>query len=425
MKAFQFRRPAIMVGVIGVAMIGATLLAPAAAQANVQNPPLGSQPGNLTLSPASGATSVTPTFASSTACPVGNQLTAGVVVVADDGTKQGVLSAALPSATISSPFTGTFGFSLADVLSVAGPAGETYEIVVDCRSNAAQPGLYTQSTFVTFSANGLTYTTSPTPPGPGATSTTTTLNVNPTTGIHGSNVTMSATVSPTAAAGNVEFFDGTDSLGTAVVASGHASKVVNTLQVGDHAITAKFEPTNAAAFTTSTSAPTTVTVTASTGDTGSETINVNVPLSEGVFTITVSPGAVQLTDAVNNGTFFESTGSLSPVTVSDARQQSKPGWSVSGQVSDFASGAKSFVGNKLGWTPQITSPNNANDVTAGAPIAAGATPGLKQGGALASALASHGFGTTVLGAALDLQIPVDTAAGAYSAVLTVTAVEHA
>jgi len=425
MKAFQFRRPALVVGVIGLAMVGATLLAPTAASANVQNPPLGSQPGNLTLSPASGATSVTPTFASSTACPVGNQLTAGVVVVADDGTKQGVLSAALPSSKISSPFTGTLGFSMADILSVAGPAGETYEIVVDCRSNAAQPGLYTQSTFVTFSADGNSFTSSATPPGPGATATTTTLNANPTTGIQGSTVTLSATITPAAAAGNVEFFDGTDSLGTAVVASAHASKAVNTLQVGDHAITAKFEPTNAAAFAVSTSAPVTVHVNASTGDTGSETINVNVPLSEGVFTLTVSPGAVHLTDAVSNGTVFESTGSLSPVTVSDARQQSKPGWSVSGQVSDFASGANSFSGNKLGWTPQITSPNNANDVTAGTPIAAGANPGLKQGGALASATASHGFGTTVLGAALDLQIPIDTPVGAYTAVLTVTAVEHA
>ena len=44
---------------------------------------------------------------------------------------------------------------------------------------------------------------------------------------------------------------------------------------------------------------------------------------------------------------FSSTGALSPVTVADGRQQSKPGWSVSGQVSDFASGSNTIDGNDL------------------------------------------------------------------------------
>src|SRR5262249_2150741 len=75
-----------------------------------------------------------------------------------------------------------------------------------------------------------------------------------------------------------------------------------------------------------------------------------------------------------NGSFFVSTGTLSPVTVSDGRQQTRPGWSVSGQVSDFASGPNSFTGNDLGWTPKITQQDPLSDVIAGPAIAAGANP---------------------------------------------------
>jgi len=197
------------------------------------------------------------------------------------------------------------------------------------------------------------------------------------------------------------------------------------MQVGDHSITAQFVPTDPNAFSGSTSSAVTVHVVANNGLTGTESINVNVPLSEGVFTLTVSGTAVQLTDAINNGTVFDSTGQLSAVTVSDGRQQSKPGWSVSGQVSDFTSGANSIDCNDLGWSPVITTPNTAGDVTAGPAVTPGSNPGLKNGSALASAAAGHGLGTTTLGAGLHLQAPLDTVAGAYNATLTVTAVTSA
>jgi hypothetical protein len=98
---------------------------------------------------------------------------------------------------------------------------------------------------------------------------------------------------------------------------------------------------------------------------------------------------------------------------------------VSGQVSDFTAGGHSFSGDFLGWTPQITTPNAANDVAAGPSIPANSHPGLHEGGALANAAAAKGLGTTVLGALLDLQIPNTTSPGAYSSVLTLTAVESA
>jgi hypothetical protein len=121
----------------------------------------------------------------------------------------------------------------------------------------------------------------------------------------------------------------------------------------------------------------------------------------------------------NAGTHLDSTGTLSPVTVSDSRLPEGPGWNATGQVSDFASGSNTLTGNALGWTPSVTTPNTANDVTGGGAVASN-SPGLKTAAVLASAAAHHGGGTTVLGAGLDLQIPFTQTAGNYSATLTVT-----
>jgi hypothetical protein len=236
---------------------------------------------------------------------------------------------------------------------------------------------------------------------------------------------LTATVTGTGAAGSVEFFDGTTSLGKADVSGGTASLTTTALPVGSDSLTATFTPMDATAFTSSTSPPITVTITGNTPppNGGSETINVDVPqATEGTLTLTVSPTPVQMSAPTNDGTVLDSTGSLSAVTVTDGRTISKPGWNVSGQVSDFHSGSNTIDGNELGWTPKITTPNSANDVTAGPSVTAGANPGLKQGSGLASAAAGKGVGQTTLGGDLDLHIPVDTPAGTYSATLTITAI---
>jgi len=382
---------------------------------------MGSQPGHLTLNPTSGASSLKPAFSTDTPCPVGQQSSAIVDVAANDGSNQGLLTAALPSTVISNPagFTGTLAFTMAQALSVAGPAGQTYEFMVECRAGTTPN--YVQSTFVTFSADGTTWTSSPTPPVQ-AQNTATSLSANFTSVPFGTSVSFTATVTPSGATGNVEFADGGVVFATVALSGGQASTSTASLQVGDHPITAHY--VGNAAFNGSTSQAVTVTVTPA-GTSGSETINVNVPLSEGVFTLTVSTTPVQLSDAVNNGTQFVSTGTLSDVTVSDGRAQSRPGWSVSGQVSDFTSGTNSFSGTNLGWTPAVKTQNAAADVVAGPAVAPGTTPGLKGGSGLASAGVDKGLGTSVLNAALDLRVPLTTRTGAYSALLTVTAITHA
>jgi hypothetical protein len=422
MKAIHLKRSAVLAGLVGAAM-GAVLLVPAAAQAQVSNPPKGQNPGGMTLSPAAGAGTVTPNFSAAHACPAGT-INATISLIDNAGHEQQVGGPFNSTTVGAAPWNGAFFATMGDIFGVSGATGaDTFEIVVDCHATAGVPGTFTDSTFVSFNADGSTYSSSATPPA-GAVATTTSLT-GPSLVQTGGNVTLNATVAPGNAVGKVEFFDGSTSMGAPVtLTNGTAQFSTTTLSTGSHPITAKFEPTDPNAFKTSTS--NTVTVTVTSGDVQGETINVNVPRAEGVFTMTVSTTPVHLTDAVlsADNTTFESTGQLGSVTVSDGRNQSQPGWSISGQVSDFSDGTHTFTGNDLGWTPQITTPNAAHDVVAGPAVPAQANPGLKQGSGLASAAVTKGLGTTVLGAALDLKVPSSTAPGAYSATLTITAVEH-
>ena len=148
-----------------------------------------------------------------------------------------------------------------------------------------------------------------------------------------------------------------------------------------------------------------------------ETINVNVgSASSGSLVLTVDGTPVTMSPLANIGTALESTGSLSPITVSDTRAPDQPGWDVTGSVGPFASGADTFSGNALGWTPRIVTATNA---TAGPTVLANG-PGLGAAALLADATAGHGAGTTVLGAGLDLRLPFTTPVGNYSGTLTVT-----
>jgi hypothetical protein len=89
---------------------------------------------------------------------------------------------------------------------------------------------------------------------------TTLLSASPNPSVSGQSVSLTATISPTAATGSVQFFDGSTSLGTATVSGGSASKAVTTLSVGGHSITAVYS--GDANYAASTSAAVTQTVVA-------------------------------------------------------------------------------------------------------------------------------------------------------------------
>jgi len=88
------------------------------------------------------------------------------------------------------------------------------------------------------------------PPSP----TTTSLTSSPNPSTLGANVTLTATVLPATAAGSVQFFDASTTLGAPVaVSSGTASLAIDTLGLGSHSLTAQFTPTDPSSFTGSTS----------------------------------------------------------------------------------------------------------------------------------------------------------------------------
>lgn len=149
------------------------------------------------------------------------------------------------------------------------------------------------------------------------------------------------------------------------------------------------------------------------------------PVEPGEFVWTVDGGArvVDLGTARLAGDHLAAAGRLGAVTVTDTRATA-PAWSVSAQVGDFTTtaGARTLPGKHLGWTPALVTAGGGT--LAGAPVASGLVSGngLADSALLGSAAAGHELGSAVLGADLDLRLPVDAAAGTYTATLTLTAI---
>ncbi|MEV4535470.1 metallophosphoesterase family protein [Asanoa sp. NPDC049518] len=156
-----------------------------------------------------------------------------------------------------------------------------------------------------------------------------------------------------------------------------------------------------------------------------QNIQVNVPnAAPGEFGWTIDGynGLVDLGTAVeHNGDYFQASGKINPILVSDSRRSLAP-WSISASVGDFRDADKSFSGSYLGWTPYVL------DAGAGAQ-ASGAVPsayddhgqGLSVSRGLGWGEQGHPRGTAKLGADLDLKIPGSVEKGGYRATLTITA----
>ncbi|WP_375383968.1 lamin tail domain-containing protein [uncultured Microbacterium sp.] len=159
-----------------------------------------------------------------------------------------------------------------------------------------------------------------------------------------------------------------------------------------------------------------------TGDSTSQQLQVVVPLSgpgEFIWSIDGTNGVVDLGTAVGSGDHFTATGSINPIKVTDTRIAA-PSWSISAQVGAFHSGAKTFSGENLGWTPSIIEPGAG--AVQGAPVTTklDGGPGLAGSATLGSAPAGHAQGSAKLGAALELKIPIEVTDGTYTATLTLT-----
>ncbi|GII99693.1 calcineurin-like phosphoesterase family protein [Sediminihabitans luteus] len=140
-----------------------------------------------------------------------------------------------------------------------------------------------------------------------------------------------------------------------------------------------------------------------------------------VWNVDGSNDLVDLGTATAQGDHWAATGSINPIRVTDTRTAG-PVWSVSAQVSDFASDGGTFSGRYLGWAPTLVQAGGG--ASAGATVASGfggGGPGLSTSSTLGSAGVGHALGTALLGADLDLRIPVDVTDGTYQATLTLTA----
>jgi hypothetical protein len=429
--AGRLRRGAVILGVAGLTA-GAAVMTAGSALAGV-----GSQPGNLSLSAATGALNTTPTWSTTDGCPTGFQ---GSAQLAEFDTNGNLISRISPTvASVTTAFSGTLDGNVGALMATVNGSGQggitasnpgTEEWAVGCWTLAGATGSveYTQSLFISIAAGATTYTTSST--GPVVTATTTTLTATPSPAPSGGTVGLSASVKAadgTTPAGTVQFESGGTDIGSpvAVNTGGTATPATTSFTAPTTtgstsvALSAVFTPTSTTSYASSTGTFSLLVQASGTQTAGAIPVDVTVPAT-GQLTVTVSTTAINL--AVQGTTApLTATGTLNTVSVSDTRN-TVPGWSVSGQDIAFTgsgtAAGSTIPGDDLGWAPSGTVSGGA---TIGATVAPGASPGLADAAqVLASAAPGSGTGTDSLSAALTLDIPASALAGPYTSTLTIT-----
>jgi len=153
------------------------------------------------------------------------------------------------------------------------------------------------------------------------------------------------------------------------------------------------------------------------------------------FSVAANEG-VALTEDGSDDTARQFTATLPTVTVSDSRtaEEIPAGayWAVVGQASAFTADGLDPIGPEyLGWTPRLLSPSPTGLVEAGQPVSSviedgsGADAvGLEGQELLVSSYDSAAeSGPWDVTADLALRVPLDTAAGEYHSVLTLSLFE--
>ncbi len=408
---------------------------------------VGSQPGALVLSVASGALTSTPVWSTADGCPVGYQGSAQVAEFSyPGGLLESLISAVVEGTTspdtpspVAEAFGGELDNSVGALLALAGvtaSAPGTVEWAVGCWTGLSGTGSveYEQSTFVSIAAGATTYTTSSTPDPVTPTSTTTTLSASPNPAAVGATVTLTATESAadgTNPPGSVQFEVNGTNIGAAVEvnASGVATTSTTFATSAVMPLSAVFTPTSSGYASSTGTASEIVTQAA-----GTVPVQVGVPVpvvvtipASGTPPTTTIPSAAtaQLTQSAGIA-----SGTLPAITVSDTLN-SYPGWSLFGQESVFSNTSEAvpytIPGDDLGWVPGPATPSPLPaGVTLGPAIAPGTSPGGlgDTGGVLAQAVPGSGYGTFTFGATFTLDIPAAAPPGVYTGTLTITYLEE-
>ena len=273
--------------------------------------------GTLTLTPATGNQSTTLTATTDAHCNAGDTGIVGYMtgpgITAGNDVLQGntpinlVDGASGLSFPVSSIFRDIFQQN-----AINNPSG-AYTVRIACigADSFTETGEFSQA--VNFTPTGTQFNATYATVVP-AQSTTTTLAQNNASGSFGDSVTFTATVSPTSAAGSVQFKDGAADLGSpqAVNGSGVATFTTTSLSVGSHAISSVFTPSGSG-FNGSTSNSVTHTVGAVST---SMTLGSNGPTAQyapATFTATVSPAATG-TVTFSEGQAILGTGTVNTTT---------------------------------------------------------------------------------------------------------------
>ncbi|GAA4468244.1 Ig-like domain repeat protein [Phytohabitans houttuyneae] len=388
---------------LGVAVMSAGVLVA------VASPAQAASLGAITVAPTNGTVDANPMFTTATsqnACPSGFGENAGLRVGPAGGPYQNLARALGGGGYDQAPVTISPNRSLAQALGVTTVAPGSYVIIIECFSLTA--GRHPDEFQLPIVVEGTNWRVDS---GPVAEDTTTTLAVSPATIESGDEVTLTATVAPSNAAGTVQFRRGASTvIGTAPVASGTASLTTTSLPIGTHSITAVFTPASPAAFNPSTSSPQSVTVELGDGPAAAQEIVADI--TPGAFSLAVAGNTAALAGGTVGGT---ATGDLNKATVTDLRG-SNAGWDLTGQLEDFNTvPATTAIGAaNLTWAPTATKTSGSGSVTAGAGADLGATR------TLCSAAQASSAGVFDCGAGLTLSVPDTAAPGAYAATLTLT-----
>jgi hypothetical protein len=454
----RLKRAAAIVGVSAVVVGGAVLgTTQAHAAARVGTDPV---VGNLALQVAGATPNNSPTsatgntYSTSTACDTGPSSSAVVRIIDPvSGASDGSLSAINPAA--GAPMTGSWNVALSTIITNHPDLmGSQAEVVVLCDSAPSLgPGTtkYEQDTYVNISADGSTFTETnsvSTPP----TAVTVTLTATPTTGTVGTALTLKATVSPSNATGTVQFEDTSTTPATninatpATISGGVAttSFTPSATSTGEP-LKAVYTPSGNFTFSDTSSDAISLVVNAASPNSGAIPLAVVVPVS-GTFNVSIDTTHWVVLNVTDPSNPVQATASTTPVVVTDTRTN-YPGWSVSGQSTQFSGtipsspagfpasgtvaadhGSQTIAADRLGWAPSGNSPA-VQGVSLGSPVTAGTTTnGLGDSAqVLAAVHAGTGNGFTgtagdTLSAALTLAIPAGQEAGPYAGFLNITSV---
>jgi hypothetical protein len=413
--------------------------------------PLGTQLGALSLTPSSGTTATAITY-NSTACPTGFT-GSGVVRIVDPGTGA-TQSLSTVNAAVAAPFSGSLTANILATVQTnpnftdLATNGTEAEIAVLCASGPSLTGSseYVQDSYLIFSNAGANWTETNTPPAGPPVSVTVALTASANPATVGQAVTLTATLTPSNATGTVQFQDnGTNINTTPAPVSGGVANTSFTPSVVNAAgenLTAVYTPSGN--FTAAGPGTLSLPIQAAPLNSGQIPLAVVVPQS-GTFTVTIPTSTWVVLNVNAAGT--SATAPTGAIVVTDTRNF-YPGWSVSGQSTQFSGtipstpagfpatnfnipadhGTQHIAADQLGWAPTNTG-TLPQGVTLGGAITAGTSPsGLGDSAqVLASVHAGTGNGFTgtgglTLGANLTLAIPAGTEAGPYAGFLNITSV---